>query len=550
MSQTGLLVFASRFIMPARGASGPQFFTECLRRWRQTFLAVLLFSILPAAIGGTSFQNIQPGTSTKAEVDLALGEPIGKPDEPDSYEYRAPQGVADVKRVVVRFFQDDMRVAGIDVYFKTPVPVDDLRARFGNVSLANSRADGRREEFFYPALQTILFDGGDAGAPVAAAGFVSPRTLADVYMERFNEHYAARRYKEAMVEAEKAVLVAPDYARGYVGKGLYYESQNMDDEAVSHYLVALQAKMSPRAKALAHLWLGKLYLTRKKLPDKARPEYEAAAAMAPDLAIVHVEYARYFATQKQDDMAMREFTRAVDMSSSSDQNARIALADFFYQRKQYDKALPYYRNLHEWAQTPVATGTDEFKNNLHFRYGFCLLNEKKWTEAIEVFELVRQKEPERAPAHANIAWIYLQSGQLEAAEKASRESLAAFPTNLTLNNTLAEALFKLDRLDEALKQAERTQGLKPDDGWYMVNVARCWAAKAKKSKDVPFNLGNLGGYLSGKKSAADETAKAKEWLQKAGNAGVRDNGDLAREPLFAGILETDEDLRKLLNIRK
>src|SRR5207237_6089279 len=135
---------------------------------------VLLFSMLPAAIGGTSFQNIQPGTSTKAEVDLALGEPIGKPDEPDSYEYRAPQGVADVKRVVVRFFLDDMRVAGIDVYFKTPVPADDLRARFGNVSLTNSRSDGRREEFFYPAMQTILFDGGDAGAPVAAAGFASP----------------------------------------------------------------------------------------------------------------------------------------------------------------------------------------------------------------------------------------------------------------------------------------------------------------------------------------------------------------------------------------
>src|SRR5262249_17799278 len=159
-------------------------------RARSCALLLAALFLIPTTHAGATlvpkYFNLSPGGSTKAEVDVNLGEPVRKLEE-QVYEYTPPRDVTDTARVVVTFFPEARQVARIDVYLKAPVPPDAFRQQFGNRVMLRDRTGGGAEEIFYPRVHALIFAGKSSGEPVAAVSYLSPRYLADLYIERFSD---------------------------------------------------------------------------------------------------------------------------------------------------------------------------------------------------------------------------------------------------------------------------------------------------------------------------------------------------------------------------
>lgn len=89
----------------------------------------------------------------------------------------------------------------------------------------------------------------------------------------------------------------------------------------------------------------------------------------------------------------------------------------------------------------------------------------EWDKAIEQWQLMLLREPNYAQAHNNLAYALAQrypermSEALEHAQKA----VAIAPTDANSRDTLAYIYFKLNRLTEAIAEAELSIELKPDE---------------------------------------------------------------------------------------
>ena len=504
--------------------------------WLLVSLIFLLSLFLPAvatASGGAPvFFSVQPGTSGKAVTDLRLGEPLRKLAEEGVYEYAPPREAPEARQVVVRFFPD-MIVARLDVYLKEPLLAAALASGFGNMVVSRERPEGGREEFYYPSFQGLIYEAGGAGDRALAISFLSPRLLADYYSERFNEHYGAKRYREAAVEADKAAVVDPDYARGYLAQGLYYESQKDFDEALVRYNAAVAAKYTPEKKARAYMRMGSVYFYEKNQADKAAEAFQRAVQTDPALAVAHLEYGRFLLKQKRDAQALAELGKAVE-SDPAYLEARLELASAHFKRKQYAEALPHYKVLSEWAGSPAAAKADAgFRSDQYFYYAYCLAETGKREEAIGWYEKAIELTPTGEGAFTNMGWQYLQLDRPDRAEAVFRRGLAVNPRNLLMNGHLVEALLRLGRPEEAVRQAEATLALKPDDGEFMVKMARALAALGRKKKEESFL--RVGGF--------EERGRAGHWLEEAARAGYK--GNLAADPLLREIIEGNDKLKKL-----
>jgi tetratricopeptide (TPR) repeat protein len=464
------------------------------------------------------YNNIRPGTANKAEVDLNLGEPLRKIAE-QVYEYSPPRGVKDTRQVVVTYFSDTRQVSRVDVYLKVPIDPELVRPEFGTRVLVREREAGEQEEHYYPKLHALIFAGKSRGSPAIAISYISPRLLADFYVERFNELLRDKRYDDAVTEADKAVLVDPDYARGYLAQGAYWENQKNTDEAIVRYLAAGNAKYSSLSKATAHARLGTLYWRAKNWVDKAPVEFQRAISEAPSLDEAHLRYGEFLNAQKQWEQALTEFSTAVSLNPKNVQ-AHLDSADIYYVKGDYANALPHYTALSQWADTASADTRNDFKADIYFRYGFCLGQAKQNQPAIEAYLKALQRNPRLIQAYNNLGTEYQVAGNSEKANESFRNGLKIDSRNFSLNQNLANVLLESGRSEEARHQAEQTLRLKPDDATQKFNVARCWGALGKKKQ-------------------------ALSWIQQAIAAGYKDRAKLTGDR-FLALVQKDGDFKKLM----
>jgi tetratricopeptide (TPR) repeat protein len=62
--------------------------------------------------------------------------------------------------------------------------------------------------------------------------------------------------------------------------------------------------------------------------------------------------------------------------------ANLALGDYYYSKPRYSNALRYYKNVDEKSIDK------ELRSRLNYRKGFCLVNAKKYKDAVEVLKSV------------------------------------------------------------------------------------------------------------------------------------------------------------------
>jgi len=484
-------------------------------------------SLAPGQKGSAPIGGIRPGASTRAEVDLAWGEP-GRRLGDQTFAYAAPASLPGAQGVVVAYFGDTTQVSRIDVYLTNPVPPDKARAdaTLGVRTLARDRGPGEQEEFYAASLRGLILTSKDAGARVGALSYLSARYLADLYAERFHACMREKRYADARVEAEKTVAIDNDYARGYLLEGDFFASVGNDEEGLVRYVAAASSKYPPAYVFRGHLVLITQYGLRKKWLDKAQAEFQQALATAGDAsdrAETHRLWAEVLLDQKRDADALAELNRAVE-AYGDDTRARLALADYYYVQREYGNSRPHYEVVARALDAgPAGEPVERRRHEIYFRYAYALNDAHDPVKAEKYYRAVLQLDPREAMTLNNLGIILGAAGRVPEALDLYRRGLAVRPDDQRLLNNYGEGLLHEGQYEEARRQAQHELTLRANDGQAKAIVARTWAAQGKKKE-------------------------ALDWLQQSAAAGYH-NRDLASDPAFRKIAK-EEAFRKLVEQMK
>jgi len=478
--------------------------------------------------------EIHPGKTAKAEVDLRFGEPLRKLDADASvhlqvYEYAPPKEASDAERLVVSYFPDSWEVARVDVRLKLPLPADVLREAFGTRILSRNTPGGGHEELYYPRLQGLMFQSNAPGASVSAISYLSQRWLADYYVDWSNEQSNAQRNDEARFAADKAVLIAPDYARGYVAQGIYFWKMKDYAEAKVRFLAAANAGSGPLAKSSAHLWLARLYLEQEKQVAQAETEYRKAVEEAPSSAEAHLHLGQFLVDQKRQADAIPDLTRAVELDARN-MDARSSLADALYGQKRYNEEYPHIRTLYQWVESGGAADNPRRRGAIYRRYAEALwpgrgqpqrMAAGKPQDALAVYEKAAQADTSDGTAFFVMGEIDRELGDPAKAVECYRSGLQRNSKSFDLERELAVALLENGRYAESRQAAEDSIPLAANSApFQMVQVARASIALRDKKQ-------------------------ALAWLRKAADNGYKDRHYLTTDQYLAALRDNG-DFKKLL----
>jgi tetratricopeptide (TPR) repeat protein len=467
----------------------------------------------------SQFLNILPGTTTKAEVDLAFGDPRRKVSQTDEiYDYSSPRGTEDADHIEVTFFADTRTVARVDVYFKAPVAADPLRERIGGARVVSRAHPPGVEELYYPRLHGLVVSGTTPDAQALAFCYLSQRYLASVYVERFDALLAGKSFDAALVEAEKAAVVDPDGAQGYLAQARYFEAIGNLDEAMAHYTTAGNAKTGQREKYRAALGLAALYEKYRKANDRAEAELKRALSLGlrVDAAEAHVLYGEFLARQKKPEDARSEFQRALEIDANS-LRAHSAMGAVRWDAKEYKDALTNYETI---AKAPARPGAppDPTRGASLYRYGFTLADAGRTDEAMTVFQQALAANGPAGDTHFQMGLLYGRKNDHVKAIAEFREALKTASSDPAVNAALTNALIASGLAADAMKQAELTLKLAPQDPRRLLDVARCWGLLKKKKETLDYVKRAIASGLTDRKALTADPALAQ----------IQDDGDFKK----------------------
>ena len=208
-------------------------------------------------------------------------------------------------------------------------------------------------------------------------------------------------YANALVHAERAVAMDPEYFEARYALGALYASKGLYGEAIRHYEKALE--LDPE-HVYARLDLGMLYL-RKGEYNKAISECRRAVEMAPNLAEAHYRLGYAYAEAGSLDVAIWEYLKAVELDpSNADYRRELAFA--YAERGQYERAAREYEEV-----LRIHPGDIETRNNL----GIVYAEQGMVDKATALFEGILKDCPDCLEARYNLAALYVEQGRYEEA---------------------------------------------------------------------------------------------------------------------------------------
>lgn len=253
------------------------------------------------------FFGLLPGKSTKTDVELLLGDPVGV--EGGRSFYSPPEQATDAERVEVAYIKGSRLLLMLDVILKRRIPYADMAAAAGQRVLVE-KSDDRVWEYRTPGFLGLGYPSdGVPPQSVDRLRYVSPQFIADLFIVRGEKAEDEKRTDDAFTEYEKASRIDPRYALPYLRMGKLYE-KSATDKALLYFTAATKADYPPGAKAEAYYLIGRREHNDNKL-EPAQKAYAQAIVEDPAYAPAHFWLGRLYRALKKPHEAIAAFEKTV-----------------------------------------------------------------------------------------------------------------------------------------------------------------------------------------------------------------------------------------------
>ena len=252
-----------------------------------------------------------------------------------------------------------------------------------------------------------------------------------------------------------ALMAKPNHPLATFTIGLIEEQSNNFDGALSYYK-RITPEMMPYLAAQARI--GEVYY-RMGEAAKSIQYLEGLAAKRPDVALIKQALAQNYFDEKQYDKAAAIYGKLI---ADAEQPYDTHHANLFFARgaayermKEYDKAT---------ADLTKALELDP-QNAVILNYlGYMWIDQGKNIE--QGYDYIKQAvvlRPNDGAIVDSLGWVYYKRGKFDVAVRYLEKAVSLMPDDATINMHLGDAYHKLGRTNEARVQWRRALEIGPED---------------------------------------------------------------------------------------
>lgn len=280
-----------------------------------------------------------------------------------------------------------------------------------------------------------------------------------------------RRIPPALLLAVVPALCLPSrvVAAGWV------QSDEETPQQILERAVSLQQQNQPAAAVELYLRLlnmgyrhpdlltnlGAAYAAMGNL-GRAISVYEEAKALGGDSVVLHFNLGLAYYKSARGDLALQEFSRALELDPNLKQ-ARLLAANLYFQQEDTARVIELLMPIANQADTDPAVA---------YLLGTALLQEGRDVEGQRYVDAV-MRGGDSAPAHVMLATAHLRAGKLEDAIREIEKAISLAPDLAGSHAILGRVLLQLNEVERAKTAFQRELELDPN------------------SYDANFHLGSL-----------------------------------------------------------
>eukprot|EP00921_Rhytidocystis_pertsovi_P011057 GHVQ01017816.1.p1 GENE.GHVQ01017816.1~~GHVQ01017816.1.p1 ORF type:complete len:549 (-),score=83.33 GHVQ01017816.1:1872-3518(-) len=284
-----------------------------------------------------------------------------------------------------------------------------------------------------------------------------------LYSNRSGAYASLHKYKEALQDAEKCVKLKPDWPKGYSRKGLALHNLGKSDEAETTYNQGL--KIDPNNAALKD--------GLANIKETAKPDMEELQAMMAVIqAVQGNEKIKKYAEEDPD--YIQKITGILKQLRTNPQSLATVLQDPDPRLREGLMAAmgvgskggpedeppprPTVKKTKEPEKTTKEKEADEWKDK-----GNKLYKERKFEEALEMYDKAMEVNPDDIIYHNNKAAVYLEMTEYDKCLAECRKALdrrydskASFQKIAKVYSRMAACHLRQNDLDNAIEMYEKS----------------------------------------------------------------------------------------------
>ena len=279
--------------------------------------------------------------------------------------------------------------------------------------------------------------------------FLCCSILADDNLKKAIELYELKKYHQAKSLLEKIIDQDEKNETAYFYLGRTYFELSDYDEAGDNFEEALDLN---EKNAEYHYWLAWAYgfeardaniFTKTFLSPKIKKHFEAAVKINPKHVDARIGLANYYimAPGILGGDIKKAHEQANKIIEFDEKQGRFLLAGIYQKEKNFKKA----ENECKWLEEKY--GNDPGFYNFYNIYGYILLEQKRFDEAIEKFKKQVNLAPDQANPHDSLGDAYRAAGKNNEAIEEYKKAIEMDPSNKYSKEKLNE-LRKKEKLDK------------------------------------------------------------------------------------------------------
>lgn len=157
------------------------------------------------------------------------------------------------------------------------------------------------------------------------------------------------------------------------------------------------------------------------------------------------------------------------------------LAQYYFNRDDYEKAEPLFRRLIELNKN-MSTPDKVSLASAYIGLGGIHFNENRMIQAKEYFEEAYKINPNAPAVLTNLGSVNMFLGDYAAATRFMEASLAANPRNAVIHNNLSVMYLRMGQFEKALSSAQRAVEIFPKFGKAHISMGNAYAASGIRDK--------------------------------------------------------------------